>query len=792
MKAILIFVALLSTLTILNAQKTISALRVSDEIKIDGIQNEEAWLTQVHVATDFTSIAPTPNQTPSQQTEVKIIYDDEAIYIAAHMRESSKDSIMQELSLRDQFGPNTDFFGVIIDVYGNGNNAIELMLSSAGVQFDTQTSPNNGDVSWDAVWYGESVIAEDGWYLEMKIPYAVLRFPKQKVQNWNINFFRKRAVDGTFHSWNNVDFEQNNAWLTHMGRLEGIEDIQPPLRLSFTPYATLYGIHSKDPNRDPISSSALSYNYGMDVKLGVNDAYTLDMTLIPDFGQARSDDQVLNLSPFEVRFSENRAFFTEGLDLFNKAGIFYSRRIGENQQLYNASKFTGRNKKGLAIGVFNAVGKENANTIYNEELNEEEKTVITPLTNYNVVVIDQDLKNNSSVSFTNTNVLRRGDQFHNANVSATTFNIKNKDQSFGISGRGALSQIINKTDAPNVLGHDMNVSFDKLNGAAVYGVSYSETSASYNHNDLGFFTRGNQRTWRAQYVKRDFDGFGTFNRFNYWANASYTRNIDPESYADANINVGMYAQTKSFFQFNIWGSSSPTRHDFFEARTAGRYYNLDSNYGGGFWLGTDYRKKLQFQLYGSAFNYNREFQWKSNSFGTYTRFRASNKLNIELDISINNEANARGYVTHSGEDIVFGSRDVQSVTNKFNINYTFNNKMGLEFRMRHFWSKVHYHEFYNLSEDGGLVESDFAQFKDVSFNAFTIDANYRWRFAPGSEIIIVWKNNISGVHANSDTDYSKRTYSDGLSSLGSLPQSNSLSIRFSYFLDYNTHLKKLL
>lgn len=772
------------------SQKSIKAMRTTEKITIDGKMDEPAWQAQKDMATDFTSIAPVPNQVPLFQTEVKLIYDDEAIYIGAFMNDGSADSVMQELSLRDNFGANSDFFAFIIDAYGNGTSGIELMVSSAGVQLDNKLSTNSGDVSWDAVWYSETYIAENGWYVEMKVPYAVLRFPKKKSQTWNVNFSRKRSIDGTFHSWNNVDFEQSNAWLTQMGRLEGIENIKPPTRLQLTPYASAYAITSKNPSRTPIHSNAISYNYGMDVKLGLNDAYTLDMTLIPDFGQARSDDQVLNLSPFEIRFSENRAFFTEGLELFNKAGIFYSRRIGQNQQLYNATKVSGRNQNGFAVAVFNAIAKEESTLTSDEQLGIDIKEVDKPLTNYNIVVFDQDMKNNSSISLTNTNVTRRGAQFHNANVTAGTFNIKNKAQSFGVSGRGALSQLINKT-FENTIGHDYRLSLDKLNGSAVFGLSYNETSKTYDHNDLGFFTRGNRRSINAYFTKRDFDGFGVFNRFNYWTSASYTRNIDPDSYSDAAIDIGMYAETKSFFQFNLWGSATPTRKNFFEPRTPGRHFDMASNYGGGFWFGTDNRKMIQLQSFGNIFNNNKEAGWITSSIGGSLRYRASNKLNMLYDLSIGKESNAQGYVDHLEDEIIFGSRDVRSLTNQINLNYTFNNKMGFDLRLRHFWSSVNYNKFYNLEQDGSLTSSDYNKFKDFSFNAFTIDANYRWRFAPGSELIITWKNNISGSIANPIEDYSQMNYRDGISSLGSLPQTNSISIRFSYFLDYNTHLKKL-
>ena len=186
----------------------------------------------------------------------------------------------------------------------------------------------------------------------------------------------------------------------------------------------------------------------MDIRYGINDAFTLDMTLIPDFGEAISDNQVLNLGPFEVRFDENRQFFKEGIELFNKGNLFYSRRIGgaplnysslgdmisegdsilfnpSETQLINATKVSGRNTNGLGIGVFNAVSARSVAEVIgaNDEIREVETN---PLTNYNVLVLDQNLKNNSSVSFVNTNVLRFGSEY-DANVSAGLINLFTKN-----------------------------------------------------------------------------------------------------------------------------------------------------------------------------------------------------------------------------------------------------------------------------------------------------------------------------------------------------------------------------
>jgi hypothetical protein len=270
------------------------------------------------------------------------------------------------------------------------------------------------------------------------------------------------------------------------------------------PYLSGYLNHSKE------SGFSRSYNGGMDIKYGVNEALTLDVTLIPDFGQVVFDQEILNLSPFEVQFNENRQFFTEGTELFNKAGLFYSRRIGvqapsavtfaqvqngdsladvpQQPRLLNASKLSGRLKNGLGIGVFNAVTAEQQANAYNPNLGGWRKITVAPLTNYNVLVLDQNLKNNSSVTFTNTNVWRAGN-FYDANVSGLNFKLNSKSNEYFVSGRGTLSARL--PEQAN-LGHNWGLTVGDQRGAWIYSASYLEESHTYNPNDLGFNTNNNK------------------------------------------------------------------------------------------------------------------------------------------------------------------------------------------------------------------------------------------------------------------------------------------------------------
>ena len=272
----------------------------------------------------------------------------------------------------------------------------------------------------------------------MKIPYAALRFPNKKEQIWGINFIRDFRRERQVYAWNPIDATIGNVAQQH-GVLNGIIDIKTPTRLFFIPYASAYYESTSQETETTLKG-------GMDIKYGINDAFTLDGILIPDFGQTKFDNVVLNLGPFEQQFNENRAFFTEGTDLFSKGNVFYSRRIGgppvteptlsDNEEvsaypaavnLVNALKVSGRTKDGLGIGVLNAITQKTEATIKNNTNEETRNEVVEPLTNYNVIVFDQRFYKNSSVSFLNTNVTRNG-HFRDANVSVLAFDLNNKNK----------------------------------------------------------------------------------------------------------------------------------------------------------------------------------------------------------------------------------------------------------------------------------------------------------------------------------------------------------------------------
>ncbi len=800
-------------------KKQLSADKIAASPIIDGVLDEDIWQLATP-AGGFVQNTPRPGEAASRESIVKVVYDDAAIYIAALLQEASPDSILRQMTERDKDG-NSDWFGFFLDPYRDGINGFYFLVTAAGVQIDARITPtsvgDNGDYSvvrgedrnWDAVWESEVQLRSDGWSVEMRIPYAAVRFPKGEEQLWHANFARSVRRLGEVSYWNEVD-PQKNGFLNQAGYLTGIKDIKPPLRLQATPFVAVYGEHHYDRYAEDRVTMGRSINGGMDVKLGLNDAFTLDMTLIPDFGEAQSDNQVLNLSPFEVQFTENRQFFTEGTELFNKGNLFYSRRVGgkplyydavseqladdeyiadnpQQTRLINATKISGRTKKGLGMGFFNATAARMDATIRNAE-GESRLVETNPLTNYNIFVLDQNLKNNSYVNFINTTVLRAGAAY-DANVTGMGFNINNKSNTYAVEGRATVSQLYHTDEVE--LGHAYNFGFRKSSGNFQFGVFHNLESATYNPNDLGILFANNESLFVGWMEYSRYEPFGAFNRGGIGMAHAYERLQDPSVFTGYGIDLWSWAQTKEMWSINLWSSLSPTgKYDYFEPRTPGRYFRVPAVGNVGFFVSTDNRKRFRLSANGNFTFFAEEGR---NAIGVEVapRYQASDKLILEWrlfsgimkgDVGFVNRVEVEG----APSEIVFGRRNRRDVTNTATVNYAFSKNSSLSFRMRHNWSRVAYFSFDYLQEDGSLLPSFYSGIHDTNFNAFNIDMIYRWRFAPGSDLYLIWKDAILNFEEQSMWDYY-----DNVSRLFDNPQTNSLSLKIIYFLDYRSLSSRL-
>ncbi len=304
--------------------------------KIDGVLNDDAW-KDVKVISDFKQFFPYYDNAASQKTEVKMVYDNTAIYVSAMLYDTSPDSIAHQLGNRDD-QLNADIFQVAFDTYNKEQDAFVFSVTASGVQGDIRFS----DMLYNAVWESAVKITDKGWCVEMKIPFSALRFPKSDIQQWGMQIDRTITRTGESDDWELVPRGESNI-IKHWGFLKGMNGIKAPIRLSLTPYITLSTSHYPIDvaGQSNFSSHATG---GLDLKYGINESFTVDATLLPDFSQVQSDNVVKNLSAFQVNYDEQRPFFQEGTDLFQKGDLFYSRRIGEQPMGYY-NVYSDTNKK---------------------------------------------------------------------------------------------------------------------------------------------------------------------------------------------------------------------------------------------------------------------------------------------------------------------------------------------------------------------------------------------------------------------------------------------------------------
>jgi hypothetical protein len=419
------------TSSVHGATPVTGAVRRSGSIVVDGRLDEQAWAAGTPI-TQLRQTRPDESQPASLATEVRILFDDDALYVGARMSEPlGPRGIRAPLARRDQLlaanGNNgsfnsltTDKFAIAIDPYHNHLDEVWFEVNPAGVRGDQF----NGDPSWDPVWEASAEVGADGWTAEMRIPYSQLRFSRDSLQTWGLQLWRfvDRLNEQDMWAFRRRDEAGGPAFYGH---LEGIAIGKTPRQLELMPYVVSRGqfkyADPSDPYRSTISTNL---NAGADIKYNLTSNLTLDATLNPDFGQVEVDPATLNLSAYETFYDEKRPFFVANRSAFSFGssscmfcnnfsglGVLYSRRIGRPPQLnpyvdarsefldapddatiLGAAKITGRTSNGYTIGLLDAVtARETARYVTAAGAPQREQ-VVEPLTNYFMARVKKDLR----------------------------------------------------------------------------------------------------------------------------------------------------------------------------------------------------------------------------------------------------------------------------------------------------------------------------------------------------------------------------------------------------------------
>ena len=782
-----------------SVQKKLQAVRTTESPKIDGILDDHCWIV-VPIATDFFEIRPVPGRVEGKEkrTEMKVLYDDAAVYVYARMYDHP-DSVSHELVSRDNIG-NADFISIVFDPFYDKMNGNGFFVTAAGVQFDAKYSQiGDEDENWNAVWESAVKIDDKGWTAEMKIPYSALRFSAKEIQNWGLNFSRRIQRTNVQTFWNFVN-PNVNGFINQEGLWMGVKDIKPPLRLSFSPYLSAY-VNHYPANIPGIKNTTARFNGGMDVKYGINNSFTLDMTLVPDFGQVQSDNRILNLTPFEVKFNENRQFFTEGTELFNKGDLFYSKRIGSIPKYYNrsdisstetiikdqseakvlnATKVSGRTAKGLGIGIFNAITKAMQTEVEDQQGSIRE-TETQPLTNYNILVFDQSLKNNSSATFINTNVLRQGSAY-DANVSALLFNLNDKKNVYFFNGAGKMSYLKGATSRTG-----FNYEFKGGKQSGNFRWSYNQVYADdkFDKSDMGFFTNNNFLDQFVRFGYNNYKPTSWYNQLESWLNFEYSRRVNPGDYQRFGVVTGAWVQFKSIWSVEVDLDYGPEGNDFYEARN-GQLYRTPARFGASVYVNPNNAKAYNFG--GNVKYFKKElFNGREYNFYFFQNLRLNDRIAFGLDLNFNPSYDYVSWIKAQGDQAIFSRYNRNTVENSFDAKYSFSNKMGVSVVLRHYWSDRRNKEFYLLTNQGTLAAYQGAPLTamDRNYNVFNVDLIYVWQFAPGSELTLSYKQ-----AAETNDDFYTKRYNRNLEDILSAPQNKSLSVKVLYYIDYLNLRKK--
>ncbi|MEI6124137.1 MAG: DUF5916 domain-containing protein [Bacteroidota bacterium] len=781
-------------------KKTI-AVRTKESPKIDGFLKDSCWNTCEQIS-DFMQYDPNYLAAPTQKTVVHIVYDDDAIYIGAMMFDSSPDSILQELGNRDD-DLNADKFGVEFDTYNMQTEGYVFVVYASGVQMDYKTN----DGTYNAVWQSAVKKLDNGWSCEIKINYSAIRFPSIDKQLWGLQIFRGIRRNRETDFWSMQTKGTGNV-IKEWGVLEGIHNIKSPLRLSLTPFISLYGDYYPY-NIDGKSNFSSSFSGGLDLKYGINESFTLDVTLLPDFSQVQSDYHVKNISAFETVYQDYRPFFTEAIDLFKQGDLFYTRRIGrepdgfytifdsldtdenvvknpQQAKLINAIKFSGRNKNGTAIGIFNAI-TNNMYASVKDSLENKRKILTEPLTNYNIFVFDQIFKNNSKIYFVNTNTIRTK-KYDDSNVSLLGLIINDKKNNYQLSGNVALCQKLHRYDTvptnfQNTLGYKYAISFGKISGKFQFNIYRNEKNNTWDANDLGLVLTNNQTSTGAAIFYNIYEPFGKIKDMSTSFQVDYTENYLTKYVENFTLSISNNFTTKKYL--TVWSGINvqPIKiNDFYEPRVPGRFYLTDEYYYINCGFSSDYRKSF-------ALDFQGEFYRKFFKDATYLsivlspRIRISNHFLLTISSKYSKDINAIGFASFDNlNNILFGQRDVSVVENQLSARYIIKNNLSISLVLRHYWSDGMYNEMYNLNNDGEVVRNtsiiDFIPY-NFNYNVLNIDLLFYWEFAPGSSLNIAYKNYISD-----ENNIVNPSYFDNFGKVFGEKQLNSLSVKIVYYLDY--------
>jgi len=495
-------------------EKVAWATRIGYSPRIDGYPDDSCWALARPIR-GFVQRRPVEGAPPTEETEVRIVYNDHSICFLFICYDSEAHRIEARLSPRDRIR-SSDNVDIMIDSYFDRRTAFEFSVNAENVQSDVlHFDETRQDRTWNSVWFSSVKILDYGWVVEFEIPFSCLRFGEKYSHTWGLNLTRYIERKKEYLQWRMIPASESGFFVSRFGLLRGIEDIRPPRRIEFLPYTT-----SQMQNNE-VMRGDFTQQFGIDFKYGLGSNTTLDLTLNPEFGTVETDEERLNLSPFPTYYPEKRPFFLEFQDVFRtNISLVHSRRIGKPLRnvvnpwatILGGARLVGKTADGWRFGLLEAVadeeryyyndmdgdddfdsGEEQAYRS-NEDAPLEERRNLTvkhlePRTNYLVGRVSREFGKGSSVGMIATGVNRKQSEWFDDCPYAYTGGV-DWDLAFSdtwkFSGQVAGSAV-GGGETDKVEGYGTELRFRKFSGEHLtYGVSYDRYSSDFDINDLGW------------------------------------------------------------------------------------------------------------------------------------------------------------------------------------------------------------------------------------------------------------------------------------------------------------------
>ncbi|MDH4222202.1 MAG: carbohydrate binding family 9 domain-containing protein [candidate division Zixibacteria bacterium] len=747
--------------------KSITAVHINSNSKIDGILDEDFW-QKVPRSGDFIQYQPDEGKPASESTFVRVAYDDKALYVGMEMFDSEPDKIINRLTRRDR-SVEADIAHVIIDSHHDHQTAYAFSVYASGTQKDTYYYNDNwSDESWDAVWDVAARITDWGWVAEYRIPFQCLRFASEENPVWGFYCSRNISRKNELGRWIYIP-EKANGFVSYFGHLKGLKNITPPKRLEILPYLVSYENTEPKSLGNPDGRDFFG-NLGLDLKYGITSNITLDATVNPDFGQVEADETILNLSVFETSYPEKRPFFLEGFKIFETPfDLFYSRRIGKSPSLWPddvdhylnrpnatsilfAGKVSGKTSGGTSIGVLEAVTqKEEAEFI--DEDGYRRKEVVEPEANYFIARVMQDVLKNSTIGVMATAVNQKSS--YPAYTGGVDWTLRLRNGDYQTAGH----LIGSKNNDDNGWGMWMRLGKDggEYIRGAVEGL-YLDRGLNINH--LGFLNHDDFRQIYGWLQYRTTK--------NWWIIRKTWHNLNIEL-ADNLSGLKMTRGGNYNFQIeltNFWYLGGGIWADFdniyspWETR-AGPPAPIPVGQNWWIWFNTDSRKWWQVNPFIEGGD-NWDGHYISYSLGL--NFQPRSNLEFSLAPGYTHKKGISRWLTYLEDvegnrtDDIFGEQEVEQFNMTIRGTFTFTKNLTLQVYAQPFFAAVDYKNFKKLVPPDNFEYVDSTVYNerieqpDFKWTSFNSNVVLRWEYRPGSTLFLVWTQ-------------SRETYDSGIGNL---------------------------